>query len=1183
MRLSRVLIFTTGLSFSAAMFAQSVKNLRVEYTETPLGIDVEHPRFSWQLEDKEGLSGLVQTAYRIVVKDEQGKVVWDSGKQYADTSLNIEYSGESLKPEMRYDWTVDVWAGNATWSSGKKDVKIKDLKSVLTADSWFETGLMTAWTNGTDSWEGAQWIGGGNNDMVLYSHYLPVFGLSCDIQIMRGSDNTRAGFIYGANDERLMDKNMNVYGIESEHNRSYIKMELDISAVNKGGDAVVNIYRCGYHPDDKKDVPFRTFSVKHGLIGRGNMYGKHTVSLKSNLGQTTVWISGVKADGSSYKEKIGDVNLNPLGAGGDFIAFPVVGDVCAFVPDGQQAELTNFKIENYRTPASVIWKTEKLETGSKSENNGWCAYTPEGASSPMLRTVFAPADKSIAKARLYVTARGIYDIYMNGERIGDDYFNPGLTQYDKTHLYQTFDVTEHIIQGENALGAILAEGWWSGGATFMGEYWNFFGDRQSLLAKLVITYEDGTRTSIVSNPEEWQFYGDSPVLYGSFFQGEVYDATKEKEVNGWCTANYDASAWKRPETVDLQDTAAFDSRDSRFIGQFGQTVKAVRTLTAQSVEEVRPGVFIYDMGQNMAGVPEISLSGVIPGTKIKMRFAEVKYPDLPKYAGHEGMLMLENIRAAMAQDIYIAKGGEECFSPRFTYHGYRFIEITGLSSPLPLENVKSKVLSSVHELTSDYKTSDVKVNKLWENITWSTLANFMSVPTDCPQRNERLGWSGDISVFSRTATYLSDVAQFLRRHMMSMRDTQCEDGRFTDVAPIGCGFGGLLWGSAGITVAWESYRQYADKAMLSEHYDAMSRYMSYVEKELIDHESDILVQHRQWGDLCDWLGPEDNRNDKSLVWEAYYIYDLELMSRIAETLGKHEDAEKFRKRHDARKQFFLNTYIDSATGKTIWSAFEPKKKGQTVDTQTSYTLPLAFGIINESDDSLLYSKFVDNFVTSVCREGTMDNGKKSSPYSLLTGFIGTAWISQALSGCNHSELAYRLLIQTDYPSWLYSVDQGATTIWERLNSYTHTDGFGGNNRMNSFNHYSFGAVGAWMLSHSLGIRRDDSVAAFKKMVLAPEIEQTGGLTFAEGYYESPYGRIESRWRKTPVGTVEYEFTVPANSSAELQTPVSSLERLTEGGREISKNKCIKALKKDSENKSSASFMLLPGKYRFEVR
>lgn len=234
--------------------------------------------------------------------------------------------------------------------------------------------------------------------------------------------------------------------------------------------------------------------------------------------------------------------------------------------------------------------------------------------------------------------------------------------------------------------------------------------------------------------------------------------------------------------------------DLSLIPQYGQTVKAIKKLTAQSVEEVRPGIFVYDMGQNMVGVPEITLSGMEAGKVINMRFAEVKYPDLPRYAGNEGMIMLENIRAAMAQDKYITKGGNETYSPRFTYHGYRFVEITGIDKALPVENVKGIVLSSIDRLDSHYETSNEKVNKLWNNIVWSTYANFLSIPTDCPQRNERLGWAGDISVFSRTSTYLADVPQFLRRYLRAMRDVQREDGRFPDVAPIGCGFGGLLWG-----------------------------------------------------------------------------------------------------------------------------------------------------------------------------------------------------------------------------------------------------------------------------------------------------------------------------------------------------------------------------------------------------
>ncbi len=414
------------------------------------------------------------------------------------------------------------------------------------------------------------------------------------------------------------------------------------------------------------------------------------------------------------------------------------------------------------------------------------------------------------------------------------YFNPGLTQYNKHHQYQTYDVTSNLIAGKtNALGAWLSEGWWSGNITYSGESWNFFGDRQSLLAKMVITYADGTEQIITSNTKDWKLFTDGPVRYGSYFQGEVYDAGKEAAIQGWTAAGFNDAAWKAASVVPLEGNAylgtfiergrptTFDYKDFKLVGNMDENVKIVRTLTARSVKEVRPKVYVYDMGQNMVGIPKILIKNGQKGQVINLRFAEIVYPALPDYKGNEGMIMLENIRAALTQDRYILKGGDEVIQPRFTFHGYQYLEITGIDSPIPVESVKGLVLSSVHELASHYETNNKLVNKLWENITWSLRSNFLSIPTDCPQRNERMGWSGDISVFSKAATYLADAPMFLRRHMLAMRDIQAENGRFPDVAPVGGGFGGTLWGSAGITVAWETYRQYGDIQLLQEHYPAM--------------------------------------------------------------------------------------------------------------------------------------------------------------------------------------------------------------------------------------------------------------------------------------------------------------------------------------------------------------------------
>ncbi|WP_243350235.1 alpha-L-rhamnosidase [Parabacteroides sp. FAFU027] len=1152
-----LLLLGSFVSFNLKASGLNIIKLCTEYTEKPLGIDVNHPRFSWQMtSDKSGCS---QTAYRIIVVDEAKQKVWDSGKVSNSESLNIRYAGNTLKPGTHYSWKVMVW---------------DQQQKMHIAESSFETGLMNPDPK-LSAWDGAKWIGGNDEDMVLYSAYLPVFKINYSLQLDKTSGSTKAGLILGANDIRLMDKNKNLFKQENKQDSSYILVELDITPLQSNQPAKINIYRCGYTANDTRDVPFKTFPVPESLINAQNRYDKHTVYLSIVLGDTRIGI-----DGEGQENSVGGLNLNPFGAGGDHLAFPVIGQIGFQVPANQSAIFSNLQIRNHRAPSNLLYSAYSKPLKVEGDQSGkQVLFDPSKNSMPMLRSTFTTSLSPIAKARLYVTSRGIYEMYINGKRIGNDYFNPGSTQYNKTQLYQTYDVTQDLLSGKNAIGAILGEGWWSGGITYMGDYWNFFGDRQSLLAKLVITYADGKAEVITTQPSRWKYFNNGPVVYGSFFQGEVYDATKEALVKDWSKATYDDSAWKESVEVSLEGRINDDKASGnvpgvgdyskmQLTGQIGKTVKPIKELTAISVDEIRPGVFIYDMGQNMAGVPHISLKNMAPGKKIFLRFAEVKYPDLPAYKENTGMIMLENIRAAMAQDIYISKGGDEIYSPRFTYHGYRYVEITGIEKSLPLNAVKGIVLSSIHELTSKYETSNPKVNKLWENITWSSFANFMSIPTDCPQRNERLGWSGDISVFSRTATYLASVPQFLRRHMRAMRDVQREDGRFPDVAPLGVGFGETMWGSAGITIPWECYQQYDDKDLLSEHYDAMKKYIDYLIRD-IDPVTGVFKEKERniWFSLSDWLSLEDSRNEKTLFWEAYFIYDLEIMSKVARILDKKEDAERFAKLCAERKAFFNKTYLDSVTGKTAF-------RGKVIDTQTSYVLPFAFNIFDEAHKELAKK----NLATTITRTNRTDQNVECPPYSLMTGFIGTAWVNRALSDNGYSDLAYRLLQQTTYPSWIYPIEQGATTIWERLNSYTVTDGFGTNNSMNSFNHYSFGAVGDWMYSYSLGIARDENSPGFKHFILQPEPDPTGKMTFAKGYYESMYGRIESSWQKTATGC-EYCFVVPANTTATLKLKASSLNGIR------TKVKLLPSAIKDSKTgvgDGKYTFELQPGRYVIQV-
>jgi alpha-L-rhamnosidase len=780
----------------------------------------------------------------------------------------------------------------------------------------------------------------------------------------------------------------------------------------------------------------------------------------------------------------------------------------------------------------------------------------------MLRTRFETQTKAIDHARLYVTGRGIYEVFLNGQRIGDDYYNPGLTQYNVTHLYQTYDVTSQIRAGANALGAMLGEGWWSGLLSF-GNVWNHFGDRQSLLAKLVVTYKDGTADTVVTHPQTWKYYGNGPVVYGSLDFGEIYDAAREGAIEGWSTPAYSDVRWKSAVAVPIEGTtfsgveggrggqggAPFHFDKLSLMGQIGNGAGVFRVLTAKSVKEVRPGVFVYNMGQNLVGVPRISIAEGRAGQKVTLRYSEMLYPDLKESGKNVGMLMTENYRAALSQDVYTMKAGRQVFQPRFTSHGYQYIEITGIAKPLPLEAVQGVAISSVRELTADYKTSNRKVNQLWSNLVWSNIDNFLTIPTDCPQRNERMGWSGDINVFSRTATYVSNADQFLTRHMYAMRDVQAANGRFTDVAPVGGGFGGVLWGSAGIVVPWEAYLQYKDTGLLLRHYPAMKAYSEYLETT-VDPKTGLTSD----GQLGDWLGPQNNALGSAFLATAYHAYDLGIMAKVAEIVNQPGDAARFRELYEKRKAYFNATFVN-AEKKTLATgggrggfgggrgAASGPPEFRLADTQTSYAVGLGMGLF--SDDSA--GQMAKNLAETVSRENKDDDGAMRPKDSLMTGFIGTSWISKALSDHGLGELAYRLLLNDRYPSWLYAIDQGATSIWERLNGYTVENGFGGNNSMNSFNHYSFGAVGQWMMAYSLGIQRDEP--GFQRFILQPEPDPTGTITSAEGYYDSMYGRIASAW-KVDGRNLTYRATVPANTTATLYLPAADAKEVKEAGKGV---------------------------------
>ena len=925
--------------------------------------------------------------------------------------------------------------------------------------------------------EGAEWITVDSESLPIYKDYLSVYRLG--FRLDRAPGNS-ASVLFGMDDPRLMDRNKNVYGLANRPGESYFRLSVD-------GDSI-RILRRGYSPEDTEEKELAAFPVDNFRNEADS------IEVAVNYGHVDVFVNG---------KKVGYKGVNPLGNGGDYIAFPVLGKVAVEIPEGSQAIVRDITVSNFRDPRNMIARLY-----AKGQEHGVCRQgvtwleMPERSMPEFRGTVTVDPGKKLAKATVNSTSMGIYDLYVGGDRINDEYFLPGSTQYNKTHLYHTFDLTDRLRPGDNDVLARMGEGWWSGPSTYVGENWNFFGDRQAFKADVTLEYTDGSIDRFVTSPDTWEYSVDGPLKVGSFFQGEVFDG---RLMEGRHAGSGDTKrAWHKAVILPPGQTVApvaggWDSVNLR--PTFGDRVLAVDTITAVAMTEPRPGVYVYDMGQNMAAVPLLTFDGLRHGQEVDVRHGEVLYPDMPQYASSTGMVMTENLRAAMCSDKYIAAGeGTEVFSPRHTLHGYRYLEVTGLDEPLPLEAVKSIPVSSVHGFKAHFECSDSLVNRLWENIKWSTMSNFVSIPTDCPQRNERLGWMGDISVYAPTATKIADVAPLLRQYMQSVRDCQADNGRFPDVAPTGFGFGGFLWGSAGITVPWECYRQYGDTALLAEHYPAMRKYIDYVLHETIEPSTNVLVQNREWGDLGDWLSPEYNRTDKSLLWECYLIYDLQIMRDVAELLGLTEDAARYEALGAERKRFFAETYVDPESQKTRWSAFDSGRVGQPVDTQSSYALPLAMGIYDSP-------QFRDNFIATVERENRADDGTACPPYSLMTGFIGTAWIMEALSKIDRNDIAYTLLTSTDYPSWLYPVTQGATTVWERLNSYTDRDGFGSNNSMNSFNHYSFGSVGNWLLTRCLGI----TVDADGKATVNPTPDPTGRIKYARGWIDTPSGRIESSW------------------------------------------------------------------------
>lgn len=1115
-----------------------IQHMTVEYLEKPLAVDTKIPRFGWWISAKE--NGLLQQAYRIQVRD-QGELVWDSKKVISDSQFHVEYKGKILKPLTKYEWELTVFDAEGDF---------------YTQTSFFETGFLD---NREASFSKGKWIGS-PEVLSLYANYLSVFRIEMEFTIPEGT--TEAGLYYGVDDPRLEKKDRNLLEMENAPGESYIKLVLDIAPVKAGKKARLLAYRKGYAPTDNSQAPLYVTEISEGLLGKNNCHMAHTLILESVYGQTDIFLDKVDYEHSFIGPLFNDPkknrerrwNMNPIGRGGDYMSFPVLGKIGIYANPDYPFICHRIEVRNFRKPNGILYQgvPEKINTFVDISHGG----------NTMLRTEFT-IEKSLKRARIYATARGVYNLYCNGKKVGEEYLAPGLSQYDKHQYYQTYDVTEQLKQGKNALGAVLGEGWFSGAISYVGENWNYFGEQNSLLLELHLDYTDGAKEIIGSDPSRFYSYNQGPLIYASIFQGTVYDCRKDDILRDFSLPEFNQFGWKSAVEIPCDKTTSclgedvvtffgtiqpkLDFSHMKLLAQPDPGVKETERLTAIAVSEPRPGVYIYDMGQNMAGIPRIVVEGK-NGQEIILRFAEVLYPDLPKYEGKIGTMMLENIRAAIVTDRFFLKEGIQVLEPMFTYHGYRYVEITGIEKPLELSCVQGIAFSSMPKLAAEFTCSDPMINRLFQNIGWSLRDNYISIPSDCPQRNERMGWSGDISVFGKTAVYMSESEPFLMRHMAAMRDTQI-GGRFSDIAPIGGGFGGVLWGSAGITVPWEMYQHYGDKRVLEEMYPAMISYIKFLTGT--KGENGIVGD----GPLGDWLGPEISKNENGFLWQAYYVYDLQILCQAAKLLDKTEDYEWLEKEYAVSLEIFRNTYLDEESGLTVYSNYEAamslnnpfaggdKKKEPAktptgkyiMDTQTSYAVLLGLNLIEG-----VAKEKAEEYLNRACsRSHSNDWGQNCPPYTLMTGFIGTAWISQALSNGGYNEAAWRLLRSKDYPSWLYPVINGATTIWERLNSYTKENGFGGNNSMNSFNHYSFGAVGSWILGYAGGVRRGAVPGSFQ---ICPVPDPDRQVTYTDCKVQTVQGEYQVSWNQEEEETV-YRFRIPGGKKTKVELPFRKLHQI----------------------------------------
>jgi alpha-L-rhamnosidase len=776
--------------------------------------------------------------------------------------------------------------------------------------------------------------------------------------------------------------------------------------------------------------------------------------------------------------------------------------------DGTRLELASDASWSVHGELVPGWETRDFDAGAWPRARELAPYGggPWGLLEPLelflppprlLRCEFTAHARPV-RATLFASALGLVDLELNGRRVGDELFTPGWTDYTKRVPYRAHDVTALVRDGANALGAVLGDGWYSGYVGYGGRR-DHYGTKTRALVQLELEFADSTRQFVTSDGR-WRA-STGGTLEADFLMGERHDARLEPL--GWSEPGFDAAGWS-PVDVGAEVAPVLGAHP-------GPPVRVVAELLPREVWSTGPDTFVCDLGQNIAGFARLALRGEA-GQELTLRFAERLNPDRTLYT--------TNLRGARATDVYVCRGGGgsegdiETWQPRFTFHGFQYVEISGLGrAPAPGELVALAVTSDT-PYVGELETSEPALARLMENIRWTQRMNFIDVPTDCPQRDERLGWTGDAQVYARTASWNADVHAFFTKWLVDLADAQRADGQLPMVAPLKVAGddGGPAWADAGVIVPWEMFRAYGDERLLARAYPTMQRFLDFC----VARSGDDCLPPEEFHCFGDWVSV-GAVTPKEVIYTAYFALCARLMEEAALALGRPDDARRYAGLHARVKQAFDKAYVQD-DGRVLG------------DTQCAYALALSFDLV----EGERRARVVERLVADIEARGG----------HFSTGFVGTKDLLLALNAIGREDLAYRLLLNRTYPSWLFSIEHGATSIWERWDGWTPERGFQ-DPGMNSFAHYAFGAVGQWMFETIGGLAPAEP--GFRRLHLAPK--PGGGLTHARASHDSIRGRVELAWRLEG-GTLLFDVRVPPNTAATLVVPTRAPESVREGGQPL---------------------------------